>query len=130
MKKIAAILLLTIVFSACKKATYLRDVVASHPWKIKQWFENEVDKTRPCKLDDTYIFYANDSFLLNTGDFSCFSQEAQSYNGFWEMSADEKRMNLIYSNHNYTMHVLTINSDKLEVAYQEDTVSNRIIFSR
>lgn len=128
MKKVAALFLLFITFSSCHKVTYLRDTLTSHSWQITKWYENEIDKTRPCSIDDIYTFYPNDSFSLNTSDLICFAGEHQTYPGSWEMTPDEKRMNLLYDTHNLTFNILTLNSDKLEITYQEDSVSNRIIF--
>lgn len=129
MKKVTAFLSLSFLFFAsCHKVTYLRDTLTSHSWQISKWYENDIDKTRPCTLDDTYTFSANDSFHLNTGDFACVIGEATLYPGIWEMTPDEKRMNVIYEQHNYTYNIITLNGGKLEVTYQQDTVLNRIIF--
>jgi hypothetical protein len=129
MKKVTAILLLFFfTFQSCHKVVYLSDKLMSHPWQISKWYENERDMFRTCRADDIYQFSANDSFTLKTGDQICFTNEKAVYGGHWDMAPDELKMTLIYDNHNYLFHIITLSDDIFEIAYQEDTINYHVTF--
>ncbi len=115
---------------SCKKEESAKEILTSRNWKVTKWYENEYDVTKPCVTDNTYQFFNDGSFKLLTNDNICFVGEPAVYDGTWEITPDQKRMNLIYPEHNFTYNIISLNTSRLEVQYQYDTSTTRIIYSK
>lgn len=120
----------TISLASCKKDQSATEILTSRNWKVTKWYENEYDVTKPCVTDNTYQFFNDGTFKLLTNDNICFVGELSEYNGTWEITPDQKRMNLIYPEHNFTYSVISLSTSRFEVQYQNDTATTRIIYTK